>query len=82
MFGYQIGFNIDDDDEHRTGCGCCCSMIIFLNSILFLIIYTFNSVTVGLDRPLTVWTEENYLNKVPISHKDGFRFAIGLSALK
>jgi hypothetical protein len=29
MFGYNIGFNIDGEDYHRTCAGTCASLLIF-----------------------------------------------------
>lgn len=29
MFGYNIGFNIDGEDYHRTYAGTCASLLIF-----------------------------------------------------
>jgi len=79
MFGYNIGFNIDGEDYHRTCAGTCASLLIFA-WIGLIIHYLLNQlIFLQLDRPLTTTTNSNfYLNK-PISLSDGFKFAVGVS---
>ena len=84
MFGYQIGFNINGEDSHTTSAGSCVSLFIFawIGVILHYLIR--DIVMDTLDRPLTIITYPNYFGPTnqPISTKDGFKFAVGVSSVK
>lgn len=81
MFGYQIGFNVDGEDQDHTVTGCCVSLFIFawMGVVLHYLIRHICLDT--LDRPMTLIQQPNFYgpDKVPITTEQGFRFAIGVS---
>ena len=84
MFGYRIGFNIDQEDSNRTVYGAIVSLFIFAWLFVILRYLIITIVIQNLDRPLTTRIFENYFGEenIPLTYEQGFRFAVGLSTVQ
>lgn len=63
MFGYRIGFNIDQEDSNRTVYGAIVSLFIFAWLFVILRYLIITIVIQNLDRPLTTRIFENYFGE-------------------
>lgn len=84
MFGYQVGFNIDGEEVHKTLPGACVSIFIFAWLAVVLRFLIIQTVVQNLDRPLTTRILANYYGDdlVPFTASGGFKFAVGLSSVQ
>lgn len=84
LFGYRIGFNVDSEESHTTIAGSVMSLFIFAWLLVVLRYLIISIVQQNTDRPLTTRVLENYYGPdlTPLTVKQGFKFAIGLSSVQ
>jgi len=71
LFGYQINFNVNGEEKHRTVVGAFFSILIVLYLLWILSYLLVDIVIMDKDRPLTTIVYPNYFGKTnqPLQQK-------------
>jgi hypothetical protein len=71
LFGYQINFNVNGEEKHRTVVGASFSVLIFLYLLWILSYLLVDIVIMDKDRPLTTIVYTDYFGKTnqPLQQK-------------